>query len=370
MPRTLSEISLKRFIEERRHLSSAIKWQNQPASTTNAYQPPQESNKVTYSKWTAKQHDDLEQAFVAAQEWLEQGRQPGPVKLPSVLFRGLTDEPVNVNPNVGNDGDTVMQGVSPEYMWKLYVAHVAFALAAESLQRFPWSIETYTPAELRYLFDSTTMAWNIFGSYYEMGTYSIYVPALRADNLPKTAFASPAWVFSFLMKNHLIGRTVKDTICRVLDWMRHNMVHFYGQDTFGNCYAVWQYRGYPPLSRIVDGTTDSNNPTQGVCHYTAGCHGSVGFLHAVLRVLNIPVQPVWVAGHELAYFMTEKLYLDHGDDPYNQNVKNSSQPIAHVLIDEATYQARFTSNLLINITDLASPAQANIGLAAAQFPQP
>jgi len=67
--------------------------------------------------------------------------------------------------------------------------------------------------------------------------------------------------------------------------------------------------------------------------------------------------------------MAEKLYLDHGDDPYNQNVKNSSQPISNVLIDEATYKTRFTTDLTVNITDDQSPACASIGLAAQQFPQ-
>ena len=46
--------------------------------------------------------------------------------------------------------------------------------------------------------------------------------------------------------------------------------------------------------------------------------------------------------HELAYFVTENLYLDHGDDPYNANVKNSNSLILSLLIDEATYKAWFT----------------------------
>jgi hypothetical protein len=121
----------------------------------------------------------------------------------------------------------------------------------------------------------------------------------------------------------LIGPSRLATIYNVLQWMRQNMSHFYGQSDFGTCNAVWQYRGYPPLSRIVHGTVDANYPTLGTQHWTAGCHGSVGFLSAVLRAVNIPVRPVWVCGHELAYFITEGLYLDHGDGPYNLNVKNS-----------------------------------------------
>ena len=62
-------------------------------------------------------------------------------------------------------------------------------------------------------------------------------------------------------------------------------------------------------------TIDANNPAQGKQHWTMGCHSSVGFLNAVLRVVKIPVLPVWVCGHELAYFPTEGLYLDHGMIP-------------------------------------------------------
>ncbi|MBK8790902.1 MAG: hypothetical protein IPO28_12250 [Holophagaceae bacterium] len=130
------------------------------------------------------------------------------------------------------------------------------------------------------------------------------------------------WALSLPAAGGLISATRQETIGKVMEWMRGNMTHFYGLDTFGNHQAVWQYRGHVPLSKVVGGTIDANNPSYGTQHWTAGCHGSVGFLHAVLRILNVPVQPVWICGHELAYFPSEKLYLDHGDDPYNQVVKS------------------------------------------------
>jgi hypothetical protein len=201
-----------------------------------------------------------------------------------------------------------------------------------------------------------------------MGTYAMFVPARRADNLPQSAFAPPKWTYAFLVQAGLVGNTRRETVGRVLEWMRQNLAHFIGTNNFGTCDAVWQYRGYPPLSRIVNGTIDANNPGLATQHWTLGCHGSVGFLNAVLRVVNIPVQPVWIAGHELAYFASERAYLDHGDDPYNQNVKNSTAPVLGLLIDEATYQARFTNDVTVNITDVNSPAGANVGYAALNFP--
>jgi hypothetical protein len=110
-----------------------------------------------------------------------------------------------------------------------------------------------------------------------------------------------------------------------------------------NFFDIWQYYGFPPVSSIIAGTTSAD----GFAHWTAGCHGSLGFYTAVLKTVNIPVRPVWVCGHELAFFPTENLYMDHGDDPYNLNVKNSMKPMTDFLIDEAMYKAWFTNDLTV-----------------------
>ena len=173
---------------------------------------------------------------------------------------GLTDTPANLHGNVADDSVTVNQVVSPDYMWNLYIAHVALALALETTQRLPWSIGSYTGSSLRDLFDSSRMAWNVPNGNFSMGTYAQFVPALRADNRPKTAFAPPKWTYPFLVQAGLIGNTRRDTIGRVLEWMRQNLVHFFGADTYGTCDAVWQYRGYPPLSRMVNRNDRSKQP--------------------------------------------------------------------------------------------------------------
>lgn len=48
-------------------------------------------------------------------------------------------------------------------------------------------------------------------------------------------------------------------------------------------------RGEAPMLRTIEGTIDQANPEYGVRHWTAGCHGSAGFLRAILRTVNIPV---------------------------------------------------------------------------------
>ena len=345
-------------------VAAAIRWQFQPANLYNSYQAPADTDKVAWAAWSIQQKADLNQAYLDAKAWFAAGAHQV-----AMDPAGLTDAPANQDWQVSDNSLSPMEWVTPAYMWKLYLAHVAFSLAQEIAYPLPWSLANDTDETLRYLFDSSVMAWYLPNGNYGMGTYAgANFPPLRANTRPQTTFAPPMWTYPWLQQAGLIGATRQETIGKVLDWMRGNLWHFYGTDTIGTYNAVWQYRGFVPLSRIIKGTVAANDPADGLQHWTAGCHGSVGFLHAVLRVLNIPVQPVWICGHELAYFNSEKLYLDHGDDPYNAVVRAApNSPILNLLISEATYQSWFTTDLTVNITDPYSPALNNVGRSAAQF---
>ncbi len=353
-------------MRRRRRFPGITRSSGSPGPPYSAYTPPGAAEMIAWADWSQAQKDELATAYVDAATWLLNGAATA-VTMP---YAGVTDAPTNwYSPQ--SDSTTAMQWESPADMWKLYVSHVAFSLALETTRTVPWTIATYSAEQLRYLLDSSTMGWKLpyepisFG----LGTYGgAHLPALRANNRPKTTFAHPMWIYRWMSGAGIIGNTRIASIGGVLDWMRHHMAHFYGTDNFGTCDNVWQYRGYPPLSRIIAGTVDAGDPADGVQHWTMGCHGSVGFLAATLRALNIPVQPVWVGGHELACFLTERMYLDHGDDPYNQVVKNApASPILGVLIDEATYQSRFTADLTINLNNPSAGVIANIGKGAADF---
>jgi len=367
-PTPMPVTDLPAWLDANPTVASAIKWQFQPANNPSlgVYAPPAETDKVAWPAWSQSQRDDLVAAWQRAKDWLAAG---APAALPA---DGLTDVPANQHPGTGNDSSSVLEWVTPGYFWNLYVAHVGFTLAVETTGAVPWSLGDEPPDGLRNLLDSSVMGWVLANGSVAMGTYAsatVYMPVLRADNRPQTSYGSPAYAYRFLAQSGLLGPTRLATIGNVLEWMRWNLWHFFGPATFGTYAAVWQYRGWVPLSRIVDGTVDANNPSFGVEHWTAGCHGSVGFLHQVLRAANVPVQPVWIAGHELAYFPTETLYLDHGDDPYNQIVKSHPEtPALVLLIDDATYRAWFTSDVTVNILDPSSPALANVGRSAATFP--
>ena len=345
-------------------VAGAIKWQFQAAST-DCYQAPDDTDKIAWANWSPSQQADLNQAYLDAASWYSQGAPPVTMTSGGA---GPNDEPVNVSPAVGLMTQSTMEAVSSDYMWKLYCANVGFELMLETSRQLPWSVTAYPASALRWLFDSATMGWLMPYGYFSIGTYdSAGLPSLRADNRPRTSFADPRWTYQWLRQAAVPGATRAATLGATLDWMRQNMTHFYGSDDMGTELAVWGYQGYSPISAIVDGTVDSRYPGMGAQHWTAGCHGSTGFLNAALRVLNIPVEPVWVCGHEMAYFPSEDLYMDHGDDPYNQVVKASSSPSLNLLIPSATWRARFSSDETVNILDPADPAGAWVGYSATSF---
>jgi hypothetical protein len=351
-------VTLAHWLSQNANVANAILWQTEPADASNPYVLPTPANKVAWANWTLEQKKDLDESFSESYAWLKCGMAGSPWD-----SSGTTDQPKNMHPNVAQDAEGLRQWADAGYMWRLYVANLGMALATEIGGVYKWSIVGYSSAQLQSLLDSSTMAWRRPAQpAFTMGTE--HISALRAGNLPQTAFAAPRETIGFLNGHQLVGSTRLSTIGAVLQWMRLNMSHFLGYSTFGNAQAIWQYRGFPPLTKIVLGTTDANNPGLGKSHWTAGCHGSVGFLNEVLRAANIPVQPVWVCGHELAFFMTENLYLDHGDDPYNANVKNSGKPILHYLIDEATYKTRFTQDLTVNILFDQDPGCASVAMSA------
>jgi hypothetical protein len=290
--------------------------------------------------------------------------------VPGGTLTELTDRPTNTFSQVGIDTLTTTVNVSPAYMWRLYVGHVAFALMLETSHQLPWSVTSYDATQLRYVFDSATMAWQLPSGDFGMGTYAgANMPTLRANNRPITTFSDPRWTYPWLKQAGLIGTSRYATIGSFLDWMRHNLTHAMGgADDFISAAAIWGYRGYSPISQIVNGTLDSRYPSYGTMHWTEGCHGSVGFISAALRVLNLPVQPLWACGHELAYFVSEDLYLDHGDDPYNGVVRGSTASSLLLLIDAATYQTRFGADLTTNFLPYSGVPCTYVGYTAINFP--
>lgn len=353
-------------------IAATIKWQFQAASgAMGVYQAPAETDKKTWATWSAAQQADLNQAYLDVIAWINQGAPQVTMPVGALGQTTPTDRPWNIHPSANDPNASTLEMVQRPYFWKLYLAHVAFSLMLETSHQVPWSVTDYPDATLKWIFDSATMGWYLanWDGFY-LGTYDqAGFPALRTNNRPRTTFADPRWTYPWLKQAGLIGATRLATIGSTLDWMRHNLTHFYDAESIGRDLDIWQYNGYSPLSRIMNGTLDAKYPGLGTQHWTAGCHGSTGFMNAALRVLNIPVQPVWVCGHEQTYFMSEDLYMDHADDPYNAVVRASSASSLLLLMNSATWRSRFGNDETVNFLNQTDPVlQSWIGYTAAHFP--
>ena len=282
-----------------------------------------------WASWSAAQKAELRQAFE--------------------LSRMRSSIPVaDVPPNQASlaDDQQVTTILAPADAWAYFKASVAQSLAAEIGQQLLWSIQGYSAPQLAQLFDSREMfRWNASPAGYR-------IDSMHGHVVP----APPARSYAFLGTGDLIGGSRLDTLSRVVNWCRANLVHFSGGTTAANMQDQWQYRGFPPMTRVLDGTVQTSHPGFGVMHRTAGCWGTVGLLRALMRAINIPVKLVTNAGHAQPWFMTDSRYLSHGDDPYNALTKATPPiPAAEILIDQAQFDAWF--GVGVSATDKAN----NIG---------
>jgi hypothetical protein len=244
------------------------------------------------------------------------------------------------------DGSELLQfdKLSVDTVRSLYVAYLAQSLWWE-IHRRQWSVASLNDDALDVLFDSTTM----FGA----STYGGYTSS--ADAWREPAFAlpiqypvtpgDPAFAYRYLEQRNLIGNTRRETIVRVLDWARTQAQHGTGSFVLiRNRQAQWQYEGSPPVSRILDGTKILDVSDSGIgsdprkISRIPGCHGTSGLLNWLLRTVNIPVgvqlADLKKTSHSLTYFMSEDLYLSHGDDYVLPKISqiNATDPLSGALV--------------------------------------
>ena len=291
------------------------RWLNDHRSIRNAIVWESSSGARNYSHWSSSQKQALNSAFLAA--WNR-----------SALT--LADPPPNaVSPNDNEHATTVLASA---HAWPLYLAHVAQSLAVEIGEWVNWSIRSYSADKLKILFDSREFfKWDSSKNGYRI-----------EQSKGRVVPAPPKSIFAFLSNNDCIAYNRLYTIAGLLEWCRSNLVHFLGGANAQNMEDQWQYRGYPPVSRIIAGTPFTGRPSYGIAHRTAGCRGTCGFLRSVLRVVNIPVEQVHACGHALPFFTTENRYLTHGDDPYNALTRATPPyPARELLINQAKYDSWF-----------------------------
>lgn len=327
--------SLSCWLKKHSNVANSIKWQ--VMFQTSAYDIP-EIAKRSWPNWSPHEKAQLTAAFDDAWEWME--TQPGTF---SAQGEGLPYPPINLRDTV-NDNASPWTGVSADYAWDLFIRWVALQLVVEIGHHVPWSITSYNAEQLQVLFDSAAIMSRLSDDSFTVATgspgHANYVK--RKDNLGASLIAPPWYTYAFLVNSSVIGASRIETIGNLLQWASDNLTHYYGAFAYKETENHWQYRGIPPITRIIEGTI---NPTIGLdgqlAHWTAGCHGTTGFIRNVLRVVNIPVHISTVCGHSHACFITENVYLDHGDNPYNIIFKSTGQSASALLIDLTTYVSWF-----------------------------
>lgn len=282
--------------------------ENGPVAITIAWQ----SDATTYRRyyeWTDAERAELTTAFAKA--WNRQSL-------------GLTDPPANI----GTMDRTVL---APGDARALYLAYVAQCLAVEIGGWVPWSM-LGLGGEIARLLDP---GWIV-------GSWNSQDKGLQVGSLVTPA--PPDVVYRFLVQNGIIGSTRRETIERLLEWCRQNLLHALGSAP-QNWVPFWGYDGLTPVSRMIAGTLADTGVGQRWAHWTGGCGYTTDFLQCVLRVVNIPVERRLLANralHTSPVFTSEGKALSHGDDLYSRASKATPAiPISRLLIDASQLDAWF-----------------------------
>ncbi|MGA0559474.1 hypothetical protein ACO2Q8_22640 [Larkinella sp. VNQ87] len=274
----------------------------------------QDANEIcSWPSWTALEQTQLWVAFQKA--W-----QGSSIYVPDVPENQLA---------IGESAITVL---SVTHAWAYFRASVAHSLALELGNRVNWSVRNYSEQQLAQLFNSREMFyWNesplgymISNGYHGFVTQG---PPLKS--------------YQFMKDHDMISTNRLNTISRAIDWCRFNLSHYLGRSSGDNMEAHWQYRGAPPMMRILSGTFNPEQPLFGVRHWTAGCHGTAGFLRMLLRTVNIPVKMVFGYQHAQVWFMSDNYYLDHADAPYDSRIKDPAIGAGELLINQDRYMQWF-----------------------------
>jgi hypothetical protein len=332
-------MSVHAWLSQHTNVRDALYWEKIPGSNASGGH---------YTSWSANRRQLLQDAYDRAV-----ANDP----------TGLVDPPPNLVHLA--DAEFPQNVISSAHAWDLYVATVAQSLAVEIHKRVSWTVTADAPTSLGILFDSRQLfAWDDAHQGYALDF------TLSGCAMP----APPDCHWRFLTDNRLISAPPpvrrstgvspapkpqlelshrRHTIALLVEWCRANMTHYAGPYITASMKHTWQYDGFAPVSRVIAGThgSDYSIPSLDFRHWTAGCHGTGGFLRAVLRAVNIPVAKLTMAGHAQPSFPTERCYMSHGDDPYDALAGGfppaTSPPYGGdaLLIDQATYDSWYGAGI-------------------------
>jgi hypothetical protein len=318
-------------------IADAIRWEFTPGPSPGAG--------TRWRLWSEAAREDLRRAFSAARAW----RLAGFGAWPGEPF---AEPPANQEePYLGEDEvRTVLD--SESQAWREFIAQVAVSLAVEIEAWVPWSLRDYDAAALEEILSGAGGRFAPSGRYLldrdDGGELDSVHPGHLVVGGPTPGH--PVSIFGFLRDQGILAPTPGATVGRLLGWSRDRMRHQFtvGLPVGREFLAFWQYRGFPPVSRMLAGT-EAFDPELGVLFpgvrsWTPGCNLTARFLGAVLRVVNIPVREIVsseTCGHALVYFPGEGAYLTHADDPYSLLTVTGEYRGAELLVSATTWRRWF-----------------------------
>jgi hypothetical protein len=214
-----------------------------------------------------------------------------------------------------------------------YLAWLANSLYLDIHRIVNWKLSDFNAEDLALILDGCAQ----YSWYDYKGDY------LFSDITGAVNPGCPVRIRNFLFENHLWNPrfvTIKNAITKLLDWSRR-LIHFRGGATIENCEDHWQYRGWPPIERVLNGTYRTSDNK--FANWTAGCGGTSGLFHWCLKSINIPSKMVKPTGHCHPYFVSEHAALSHGDDPYALRVwdPEKSIPVEELFISQEIFHKWF-----------------------------
>lgn len=243
--------------------------------------------------------------------------------------------------------------------WRIWVGHVAFILAGELGNWYRWSLRTYDEEQLRSLLDSRFYFYR--SSIYDFDDifYLLHGGGIGTLNTGEVSPEEAHVIFNHLRdmsqgstasggRGHGIASIDYWTVDNLLSYVRDRLAHFTGDLSNANYQRIWGYYGLPPVSAMMKRVVDDGAHPTAAWQYTAGCHGTAGFVKAMLRVANIPVDIFVHQGHAIPKFPTVGVYITHGDDPYDRLWRDHSVEMAKAFDQPLPIQGYrpYTENLL------------------------
>ncbi len=327
IPATTTAATLTNFLVANPDIANAMQWIWPQVS------PPKV---VPWSQWSAQMQTQLENNFVNYWAWYAGGMVGSDPDPPA-------DPPTNQHTTSGADALTALTLTDAR---ALYTKYLAVTFVVELQHRVAWSLVHYDAASLAELLDSR----KFFTGYTSEG-YTL---------IPNTVLPGPPlWTARYVANSNLICNTKPRSIAEAVFWAR-NLSHYMNSTSPAQDEQdYWQYPGNPPTGHVIKGSvyggTNPEVPTH-PAQWTMGCHGTTGLLKVLLRTINIPVehfdnlnptvsQPtnaMVYCGHAVPHFLSEGLWMSHGDDPYiGLGNGQLPYPLSSMLINDAQFASWF-----------------------------